>query len=172
MPKRLVLEVSPMIFAQWKHKRVQANVDHGMSLADSEFLEYLLRGAPVGDGKVVPPGFQIAIDHCPECRTSHASGGGAVVDITRAEFERASCDAIYLGDVRAEKPPRKTQSFSPRMREQISRATSTAARYPAARTPGGWSVTTSTSSAAVAATSSGTGPRCARLITAPSMTAS
>jgi hypothetical protein len=55
---------------------------------------------------------------CPSCKVARQNGAGVEIAISPATFERAACDARWLGDVDAPRA-RAVQSVTPALREYV-----------------------------------------------------
>jgi hypothetical protein len=55
---------------------------------------------------------------CPSCKVARQNGAGVPFAISSAAFERAACDAQWLGNVDGE-PGRASQTVTPAMRKQV-----------------------------------------------------
>ena len=91
----------------------------GERVAEHEVLEAMglafLRGESA-TSKSAPT--QIAISMCPSCKVARQNGAGVEIAISPAAFERAACDAQWLGNVDGERA-RAVQDVTPATRKFV-----------------------------------------------------
>jgi hypothetical protein len=117
--KDKTMKVPPHVEAILRQCRAKLESEMGERVAEHEVLEAMglafLRGGAVATTKAP---VQIAISVCPSCKVARQNGAGVEIAISPATFERAACDAQWLGDVDA---PRAgtVQSVTPALRQHV-----------------------------------------------------
>ena len=91
----------------------------GERVAEHEVLEAMglafLRGGSVATTKAP---VQIAISVCPSCKVARQSGAGVEFAISPSTFDRAACDAQWIGNVDGERT-KATQDVTPATRKFV-----------------------------------------------------
>lgn len=118
-PKSVHFEVTPEVFALVREARKVLADERGHEITENELVEEMCRRilAP-GTGEAGPQD-QVAYKQCPNCQQAKVIGGGRELDVTPAQFERAACDSVHLGNLDASKPDRAWSSVTPRLRAQV-----------------------------------------------------
>jgi hypothetical protein len=102
-------------------------------VAEHEVIEAMglafLRG---NAGAATKAPVQIAISVCPSCRIARQNGAGVDFAISRAAFERAACDAQWLGNVDGERA-RAVQDVTPATRTFVLARDRNRCRVPGCR---------------------------------------
>jgi Domain of unknown function (DUF222) len=100
------LRVPPVIEALWRQMRVAMDGEAGRRLGDAELAEQLCKRAlmPAAENGHTRPLFQIAVTTCRVCKCAEQVGPGVVNEINAAAFERALCDAVFVGDLERRAP--------------------------------------------------------------------
>jgi hypothetical protein len=105
----------------------------GERVDEHEVLEAMgiafLRG---GSGASSTAPTQIAIAVCPSCKVARQSGAGVELAISPATFERAACDAQWLGNVDGART-RATQDVTPATRKLVRARDRDRCRVPGCR---------------------------------------
>jgi hypothetical protein len=112
---KLVIEVRASTMAQWVAEKTRRSDARGERIDDEAVLLDLLQ--PHGDDDLPP--YQVAITTCRECGKHHQLAGGKEIEVPPSTAECARCDAISLGDLEAETPPRIIKSVTKRMKQQV-----------------------------------------------------
>jgi len=107
------LRVPPVIHALWRQMRGAMDGEAGRRLSDAELAEQLCKRAllPATEDGHTRPLFQIAVTTCRVCKCAEQVGPGVVNAISAAAFERALCDAVFVGDLEDERPGRAQWSI-------------------------------------------------------------
>ena len=117
--KKKTLEYPPHVEAILRQCRAKLEGEMGERVAEHEVLEAMglafLCGGSVATTKAPA---QIAISVCPSCKVARQNAAGVEIAISPATFERAACDARWLGDVDAPRA-RAVQSVTPALREYV-----------------------------------------------------
>ena len=117
--KDKTMKIPPHVEAILRQCRAKLEGEMGERVAEHEVLEAMglafLRGES-GAGKTAPT--QIAISMCPSCKVARQNGAGVEIAISPAAFERAACDAQWLGDVDGERA-RAVQDVTPATRKLV-----------------------------------------------------
>jgi hypothetical protein len=117
--KDKTMKVPPHVEALLRQCRAKLESEMGERVAEHEVLEAMglafLRGESA-TSKRAPT--QISISVCPSCKVARQNGAGVEFAISPAAFERAACDARWLGDVGAPRA-RAVQSVTPALREYV-----------------------------------------------------
>jgi hypothetical protein len=117
--KEKTLKYPPHVEAILRQCRAKLESDMGERVAEHEVLEAMglafLRGDP-STSKRAPT--QIAISMCPSCKVARQNGAGVAIAIAPATFERAACDAQWLGNVDGERA-RAVQDVTPATRKLV-----------------------------------------------------
>ena len=117
--KEKTFKYPPHVEAILRQCRAKLEGEMGERVAEHEVLEAMglafLRGGSVATTKAPA---QIAISVCPSCKVARQNGAGVEYAISPAAFERAACDAKWLGDVDAPRA-RAVQSVTPALREYV-----------------------------------------------------
>jgi hypothetical protein len=117
--KDKTMKVTPQVEAIFRQCRAKLERDMGERVAEHEVLEAMGLAFLRGDSKVSAGApVQIAISVCPSCKVARQNGAGVPFAISPAAFERAACDAQWLGNVDGE-PGRASQTVTPAMRKQV-----------------------------------------------------
>ena len=117
--KKKTLEYPPHVEAILRQCRAKLEREMGERVAEHEVLEamglaFLRRESTTS--KTAPT--QISISVCPSCKVARQNGAGVDFAISPATFERAACDARWLGDVDAPRA-RAVQSVTPALRQYV-----------------------------------------------------
>jgi 5-methylcytosine-specific restriction endonuclease McrA len=114
--KEKTLKYPPHVEAILRQCRAKLEREMGERVAEHEVLEAMglafLRGEST-TSKTAPT--QIAISVCPSCKVARQNGAGVDFAISQKTFERAACDAQWLGDVDGERA-RAVQDVTPATR--------------------------------------------------------
>jgi hypothetical protein len=114
--KKKTFEYPPHVEAILRQCRAKLEAEMGERVAEHEVLEAMglafLRGGAVATTKAP---VQIAISVCPSCKVARQNGAGVEIAISAAAFERAACDAQWLGNVDGERA-RAVQDVTPALR--------------------------------------------------------
>jgi hypothetical protein len=114
--KKKTFEYPPHVEAILRQCRAKLEDEMGERVAEHEVLEAMglafLRGGSVATTKAP---VQIAISVCPSCKVARQNGAGVEFAISPAAFERAACDAQWLGNVDGERA-RAVQDVTPATR--------------------------------------------------------
>jgi hypothetical protein len=114
--KDKTIKLPPHVEAILRQCRAKLESEMGERVADHEVIEAMglafLRGDAAAS-KSAPA--QIAISVCPSCRVARQNGAGVEFAISPAAFERAACDAQWLGNVDGERA-RAVQDVTPATR--------------------------------------------------------
>jgi hypothetical protein len=98
--KKKTFEYPPHVEAILRQCRAKLEGEMGERVAEHEVLEAMglafLRGNAEASTKAP---VQIAISVCPRCKVRRQNGAGVEFAISRETFERAACDAQWLGNV-------------------------------------------------------------------------
>lgn len=100
------LRVPPAIEGLWRQMRVAMDSEAGRRLTDAELAEQLCKRAllPAAENGHTKPLFQIAVTTCRVCKCAEQVGPGVTNEVNAAAFERALCDAVFVGDLEEEYP--------------------------------------------------------------------
>jgi hypothetical protein len=112
---KLVIEVRSSTMAQWVSEKTRRSDARGERLDDETVLLDLLHPREDGD---LPP-YQVAITTCRECGKHHQLAAGTEIEVPASTAACARCDAIDLGDLEAETPPRIVKTVTKRMKQQV-----------------------------------------------------
>jgi hypothetical protein len=116
--KKKTLEYPPHVEAILRQCRAKLEREMGERVAEHEVLEAMglafLRGGSATSGSAPA---QIAISVCPSCKVARQNGAGVEFAISPATFERAACDAQWLGSV--DDDGRATQDVTPAKRKRV-----------------------------------------------------
>ena len=114
--KEKTFKYPPHVEAILRQCRAKLEGEMGERVAEHEVLEAMglafLRGGSVATTKAP---VQIAISVCPSCKVARQNGAGVEFAMSPAAFERAACDAQWLGNVDGERA-RAVQDVTPAMR--------------------------------------------------------
>ena len=117
--KEKTLKYPPHVEAILRQCRAKLESDMGERVAEHEVLEAMglafLRG-DASTSKSAPN--QIAISMCPSCKVARQNGAGVEIAIWPTTFERAACDAQWLGNVDGERA-RAVQDVTPATRKLV-----------------------------------------------------
>jgi hypothetical protein len=117
--KDKAMKVPPHVEAILRQCRAKLETEMGERVAEHEVLEAMglafLRGDS-GASKKAPT--QIAISTCPSCKIARQNAAGVEIAISPATFERAACDAQWLGDVDGVRA-RAVQDVTPATRKVV-----------------------------------------------------
>jgi len=103
------LEVTPQIAAMWRQVRIALDDEAGRHLTDDELAEQICKRVLTPEAPAdapSKPAFQIAVSTCRICKRSHQVGPGVENEISESAFERALCDAVFVGDLEDDEPTR------------------------------------------------------------------
>ena len=118
MTKRVWFDVTPAEAALLRQARAALDEEHGERLGDGAVLAALCRTSLERPCAVDPsgtrPAYQVAITRCPDCERSTQNGSGVERDLTKAEAERAQCDAEVIAA-----GARATATVSPALRRRV-----------------------------------------------------
>jgi hypothetical protein len=114
--KDKTMKIPPHVEAILRQCRAKLESEMGERVTEHEVLEAMglafLRGDSASS-KRAPT--QIAISMCPSCKVARQNGAGVELAISPATFERAACDAQWLGNVDGERA-RAVQDVTPATR--------------------------------------------------------
>jgi hypothetical protein len=114
--KEKTFKYPPHVEAILRQCRAKLEGEMGERVAEHEVLEAMglafLRGGSATSTKAP---IQIAISMCPSCKVARQTGAGVEFAISPATFERAACDAQWLGNVDGERA-RAVQDITPALR--------------------------------------------------------
>jgi hypothetical protein len=117
--KEKTFKYPPQVEAIFRQCRAKLERDMGERVADHEVLEAMglafLRGDSAASANAPA---QIAVSVCPACKVARQNGAGVPFAISQAAFERAACDAQWLGNVDGEHG-RASQTVPPAKRTQV-----------------------------------------------------
>jgi hypothetical protein len=117
--KKKTLEYPPHVEAILRQCRAKLEAEMGERVAEHEVLEAMglafLRGGSATSGSAPA---QIAISVCPSCKVARQNGAGVEFAISPATFERAACDAQWLGNV-DDGHGRAAQDVTPAKRKRV-----------------------------------------------------
>jgi hypothetical protein len=124
-----------VIEALWRQMRVAMDGEAGKRLSDAELAEQLCKRAliPAAEDGRTRPLFQIAVTTCRVCKGAEQVGPGVVNEINAAAFERALCDAVFVGDLEAEHPGRAQWSIPEPTRRAVAIRDRFCCTYPGCR---------------------------------------
>ena len=115
------LRVPATIAGMWRQMRRALDAESKRRLTDAEIAERLCKLAlQPGDGGHTRPAFQIAITTCRQCKTAEQIGPGVVTEISAAAFERALCDAVFIGDLEDNEPQRTQWTIPASTRRKVA----------------------------------------------------
>jgi hypothetical protein len=113
--KEKTFKYPPHVEAILRQCRAKLEGEMGERVAEHEVLEAMGLAFLRGSGATTKAPVQIAISVCPSCKVARQSGAGVEFAISPAAFERAACDAQWLGNVDGERA-RAVQDVTPAMR--------------------------------------------------------
>jgi hypothetical protein len=116
------LEVPARIAAMWRQMRIALDDEAGRRLSDAELCEEIAKRATAevtAPGEVPRPGVQIAITTCRQCKQAHQVGPGVEYAISVSDYERALCDAVFIGDLEADDPQPNRTSIPQATRRKV-----------------------------------------------------
>ena len=117
--KEKTFKYPPHVEAILRQCRAKLESEMGERVAEHEVLEAMglafLRG---GSANSTSARTQIAISVCPSCKVARQNGAGVEIAISPAAFERAACDAQWLGNVDGERA-RAVQDVTPATRKLV-----------------------------------------------------
>jgi hypothetical protein len=117
--KKKTFEYPPHVEAILRQCRAKLESEMGERVAEHEVLEAMglafLRG---GDAASNSAPTQISISVCPSCKVARQTGAGVDFAISPATFERAACDAPWLGNVDGARA-RAVQDVTPATRKVV-----------------------------------------------------
>jgi hypothetical protein len=117
--KDRTMKLPPQVEAILRQCRAKLERDMGERVADHEVLEAMGLAFLRGDSKAgTSAPAQIAISVCPSCKVARQNGAGVEFAISSAAFERAACDARWLGNVDGEHG-RARRTVSPATRKAV-----------------------------------------------------
>jgi hypothetical protein len=76
-------------------------------------------GGPVAESTGVGAAYRVAVTVCEQCRRGWQHGAGAVVELSPAAVERATCDAQWIGNLDSTLVERARQDISPATRRKV-----------------------------------------------------
>ena len=118
--KEKTFKYPPHVEAILRQCRAKLESEMGERVAEHEVLEAMglafLRGGSAMGGSAPA---QIAISVCPSCKVARQNGAGVAFAISPATFERAACDAQWLGTVDDDGRGRATQDVTPAKRKRV-----------------------------------------------------
>ena len=119
--KEKTFKYPPHVEAILRQCRAKLEGEMGERVAEHEVLEAMglafLRGDSTTSTSTAAP-MQIAISMCPSCKVARQNGAGVEIAIPPAAFERAACDAQWLGNVDGERA-RAVQDVTPATRKAV-----------------------------------------------------
>jgi len=83
-----------------------------------------------GSSVVVGAAYRVAVTVCERCSRGWQHGAGAVVELSPAAVERATCDAQWIGNLNSNLVERAHQEVSPAMRRKVLHRDSNRCRVP------------------------------------------
>jgi hypothetical protein len=117
--KDRTIKMPPQVEAILRQCRAKLECDMGERVAEHEVIEAMGLAFLRGDSKASTSApAQIAISVCPSCKVARQSGAGVEFAISPAAFERAACDAQWLGNVDGEHG-RASQTVTPAARKAV-----------------------------------------------------
>jgi hypothetical protein len=123
----------PHVEAMFRQCRAKLEAEMGERVDEHEVLEAMGLAFLRGDcsaSKTAP--VQIAISVCPACKVARQNGAGVEFAISPATFERAACDAKWLGNVDGDRT-RATQDVTPATRKFVRARDKDRCRVPGCR---------------------------------------
>jgi hypothetical protein len=131
--KDKTMKLPPHVEAIVRQCRAKLEAEMGERVDEHEVIEAMglafLRGDSTAS-KSAP--VQIAISVCPACNVARQNGGGVAFAISPATFERAACDAQWLGNVDGHRA-RATQDVTPATRTFVRARDKDRCRVPGCR---------------------------------------
>jgi hypothetical protein len=115
--KDKTMKLPPQVEAILRQCRAKLERDMGERVAEHEVIEAMGLAFLRGDSGASAPA-QIAISVCPSCKVARQNGAGVEFAISSAAFERAACDATWLGNVDGEHG-RASQTVPPAKRKEV-----------------------------------------------------
>jgi hypothetical protein len=116
--KKKTFEYPPHVEAILRQCRAKLESEMGERVAEHEVLEAMGLAFLRGESASKRAPTQISISVCPSCKVARQNGAGVDFAISPATFDRAACDARWLGDVDAPRT-RAVQSVTPALREYV-----------------------------------------------------
>jgi len=128
--------VKPATMALLRDARRKAQVlrGNGEVMSDDEFLATIAR-AYLEDGSTerTKAPYQVAVTICEHCNRGWQQSGGRKYEMSRADIERACCDAQRIGPLDADHPERAVQDVGPAVRRLVTRRDRGRCRVPGCR---------------------------------------
>jgi hypothetical protein len=116
--KDKTMKAPPHVEAILRQCRAKLEGEMGERVAEHEVLEAMGLAFLRGSTNSTKAPVQIAISVCPSCKVARQNAAGVEFAISSAAFERAACDARWLGDVDAPRA-RAVQRVTPALREYV-----------------------------------------------------
>lgn len=115
-------------------RRLQQERGSGGALSDDDLLSSLARAVLEGSGaEATRAPYQIAVTLCEQCGAGWQESGGRKYALSRADLERACCDAQRIGSLDSDDPARAAQDVPPRVRRFVIRRDGGKCRVPGCR---------------------------------------
>jgi hypothetical protein len=128
--------IRPATIALIRDARRKLQGEHGNAepLSDDELLASFARSVLESNGseRTSAP-YQIAVTVCEQCAGGWMTSGGRKYALSRADVERAGCDAQRIGSLDSDTPGRATQDVSPSTRRKVKRRDGGRCRIPGCR---------------------------------------
>ncbi len=128
--------VRPATMALLRDARRRAQEDRGAGevMSDDEFLATITRAFLEGNSteRTKAP-YQIAVTICEHCNRGWQESGGRKYELSRADLERACCDAERIGSLDPEDRKRAVQDVSPSTRRLVHRRDGGRCKMPGCR---------------------------------------
>lgn len=136
----ITLKLDASTRALLRETRAHLEKELGHAIDDATFIDMVCRRAIEERGddssgdkeskQVSRPGTMIHLTTCRHCKASMQHGAGVSFPLTKAELERAECDAIIVDDERGK---RAASEIPPAMRRQIFERDQYRCRFPGCR---------------------------------------
>ena len=120
-PRVVSLRLTPPIAALLRQTRADLSDECGHHVEDDELIEILCRRAREGGEhreSAPAPAYQVSIRTCDQCGKGAQLGGGRWTPIDDAAIDRATCDAIEIGD-EAELGARGSRTIPKKVRDHV-----------------------------------------------------
>jgi hypothetical protein len=130
--KNKTIKMPPQVEAIIRQCRAKLEAEMGERLDEHEVIEAMGHAFLRGGSAPSSAPAQIAISMCPSCRVARQNAAGVEIAIPPAAFERAACDAQWLGSVDGERG-RATQDVTPATRRFVRARDKDRCRVPGCR---------------------------------------